>query len=81
MCKPYACHFPFRNRLIAALSERLYVMQSSRRSGTMTSVNEALELGKEVHVLPYDVFSKEGAQNNTLIYEGGQPILNEEIAF
>ena len=56
-------------------------MQSSRRSGTMTSVNEALELGKEVHVLPYDVFSKEGAQNNTLIYEGGQPILNEEIAF
>ena len=81
MTKPYASHFPFRNRLIAALSERLYIMQSSARSGTMTSVNEALELGKDVRVLPYDIFMQEGRQNNLLIYEGATPISYEEIAF
>ena len=81
LVKPYASHFPFRNRLIAALAERVYIMQSSVRSGTMTTLNEALELQKEVRVLPYDIFSSEGIQNNRLIYEGAQPILNEEIAF
>ncbi|MBQ6334907.1 MAG: DNA-protecting protein DprA [Erysipelotrichaceae bacterium] len=81
LSKPYGYHFPFRNRLIAALSERVYIMQSKARSGTMTTVNEALELGKEIKVLPYDIFMKEGMQNNQLIYEGAQPILYEEIAF
>ncbi len=81
LVKPYAAHFPFRNRLIAALAERVYIMQSSVRSGTMTTLNEALELQKEIRVLPYDIFSQEGIHNNRLIYEGAQPILNEEIAF
>ena len=81
LVKPYAGHFPFRNRLIAALAERVYIMQSSVRSGTMTTLNEALELQKEIRVLPYDIFCREGIHNNRLIYEGAQPILNEEIAF
>ena len=80
LTKPYACHFPFRNRLIAALSDRVYIMQSSKRSGTMTTINEALELGKEIRVLPYDIFMEEGRQNNLLIYEGAIPIQYEEIA-
>ncbi|MBR4470045.1 MAG: DNA-protecting protein DprA [Erysipelotrichaceae bacterium] len=79
--KPYAYHFPFRNRLIAALSDRVYIMESKARSGTMTTVNEALELGKEVRVLPYDIFMAEGVHNNQLIYEGATPVTHEEIAF
>ena len=79
--KPLGCHFPFRNRLISALGERVYIMQSSRRSGTMSTLKEALDLGKEVRVLPYDLFSKEGENNNLLIYEGASPISCEEIAF
>ena len=35
-------HFPFRNRLIASLGECLYVSQASIKSGTMLSVNEAI---------------------------------------
>ena len=80
MTKPYGYHFPFRNRLIVALSKRVYIMQSAQRSGTMTTVNEALELGREIRVLPYDIFCKEGIHNNVLISEGAMPILNEEIA-
>ncbi len=78
---PLAHHFPFRNRLIAALSKTLYIMQSKAASGTMTSVNEALELGREVRVLPYDIYDEAGYHNNTLIYEGATPIQRQEIAF
>lgn len=81
MSEPLGFHFPFRNRIIVALSEKLYVMQSSEKSGTMTSVNEALNLGKDVRVLPYDIYMQEGTHNNRLIYEGATPIQYEEIAF
>ncbi len=81
LCKPYSYHFPFRNRIIAALSDKIYIMQSNARSGTMTSLNEALELGKEVKVLPYDIFDEYGINNNQLIYEGATPISIDEIAF
>lgn len=79
--KPLAYHFPIRNRIIAALSDTLYVMQSGSKSGTLTSVNEALELSREVKVLPYNAFDTNGIQNNILINEGASLILNEEIAF
>ena len=77
--KPYAHHFPFRNRIIAALSDTLYVMQSSKKSGTMTTINEALELNKDIKVLPYDIFNKYGSHNNTLINEGALLIEEEEL--
>ena len=79
--KPYAYHFPFRNRIIAALASKIYIMQSSEQSGTMTTVNEGLELGKTIKVLPYDLFDANGINNNRLIYEGAEPIIIEEIAF
>ena len=79
--KPYAYHFPFRNRIIAALASKIYIMQSADRSGTMTTLNEDLELGRTVKVLPYDLFDSNGINNNHLIYEGAEPILSEEIAF
>jgi len=79
--KPLAYHFPFRNRIIAALASRVYIMQSTLLSGTMTTVNQALELGKEIRVLPYDLYNECGKQNNTLINEGALMIENDEIAF
>lgn len=81
MSKPLAFHFPFRNRIISALSNNVYIMQSNSASGTMTTVNQALELGKTIKVLPYDIFNEYGINNNRLIYEGAEPILLEEIAF
>lgn len=79
--KPLGYHFPFRNRIIACLADKTYVMQSTLKSGTMTTVNEALELGKEVKVLPYDIFNDDGINNNRLINEGAMMIDSSEIAF
>lgn len=77
--KPYGYHFPFRNRIIAALSDRLYVMQSSEKSGTVTTINEALELNKDVKVLPYDIHNKCGYYNNKLINDGALLINENEL--
>ena len=45
------------------------------------SINEALELGTEIRVLPYDLYSEYGTNNNQLISEGAQIIEHDEIAF
>ena len=71
---PLGYHFPFRNRIIAALSNYVNIMELSERSGTMTSVNEALELGREVRVLPFSIFTDSSVYNNKLISEGASII-------
>lgn len=76
---PYAHHFPFRNRIIAALSDELYVMQTSEKSGTLSTVNEALELSKTIKVLPFPVDKLDGKYNNYLIKEGAEIIEYDEI--
>ena len=68
--KPKRYFFPFRNRIIASLSDRLYVMSATKRSGTMTTVNEALALNRHVLVLPHPLGLKSGEGCNHLILEG-----------
>lgn len=48
--KPLAYHFPWRNRLIAALSSNLVVIEATYKSGTMITVNECLELSVPILV-------------------------------
>lgn len=79
--KPDRFRFPLRNRLIAALGERVVVMQAGLKSGTMITVNRALELGKEVYVLPYRYGEIEGEGCNALIQQGANPIIDlDELA-
>lgn len=68
--KPEKHYFPFRNRIIAALSPDLYVMSAALKSGTMTTVNEALTLNRHVLVLPHPIDMKSGQGCNQLIQEG-----------
>lgn len=68
--KPKPYYFPFRNRIIAALSNRLYVMSAALKSGTMTTVNEALSMNRHVLCLPHPIDEKSGEGCNQLILEG-----------
>ena len=76
--EPRKEHFPFRNRLIAALGEFLVVSQAQKRSGTMITVNEALELGKDVYTIPYEIYDRNGEGCNILIEQGAELILSHE---
>lgn len=74
---PYATpisryHFPVRNRILAALGQKLFVTQARLKSGTMHTVSSALDLGKEVCCVPYPFGSEEGKGCNRLIDEGAQ---------
>ncbi len=76
---PRGYHFPFRNRIIAALSKEIIVMEAQNKSGTLTTINAALALGKEVKVLPFSIFDEDGKFNNHLIYEGAEILKYEDL--
>lgn len=73
---PRKHHFPFRNRLIAALGDKCIVTAAALRSGTMLTVNEALMLGKEVFCIPYPIGSISGEGCNLLISQGASILTN-----
>lgn len=79
LTKPLAYHFPFRNRIIAALATSVYVMQSSEKSGTVTTINEAVELQRDVKILPFSVFEELGQYNNKLINDGALLINSDDL--
>ena len=72
------CHFPWRNRILAALGEALIVTQAKVKSGTMHTVAEALKLGRDIYCVPYPYGSKEGSGCNLLIQEGADMLYDTE---
>jgi DNA processing protein len=69
---PNAGNFPRRNRLIAALSEGVLVVEMGERSGARHTVEYALELGREVFAVPGPIGSAASAGTNQLLKEGAR---------
>ena len=59
-----------RNRLIAALSSALVVVEAQEKSGTMSTVNHAERYGKPVYAVPGSIFSPNSQGTNALLREG-----------
>lgn len=62
--------FPPRNRIISALSDVVLVIEAKNRSGTLITVDMALEQGKEVYALPGRVTDALSEGCNRLIQQG-----------
>lgn len=62
-------NFPLRNRLIAALSKRVYVIEAALKSGSLITANIALDLGKDIYCAPGSIFEKN--------YEGSHKLIND----
>jgi DNA processing protein len=75
-----AWQFPRRNRLVAALSCLVIVVEAGLRSGTMSTVEHALGLGIEVAAVPGPAGSPACAGSNALLRRGAQWIESVEDA-
>ncbi len=68
--QPLSYFFPARNRIISGLAEALLVVEARAHSGTLITVDMALEQGREVFALPGRVSDALSFGCNRLIRQG-----------
>lgn len=71
--EPQPWRFPSRNRVIAALSSVLVVVESDRAGGSMHTVRQADDRGRTVMAVPGPVTSAASRGTNQLLAEGCPP--------
>lgn len=67
---PQRWTFPKRNRIIAALSAGVVVVQAPRESGALITADQALELGREVFAVPGPVGAPASVGTHELLRSG-----------
>ena len=73
---PEAFRFPLRNRILAALSEVLVVVESKDRGGSMITVDEAQKRDITVLAVPGSPRNIASAGTNMLVQQGCLPVVN-----
>jgi len=73
---PY--HFPLRNRLIAALSDGVIIIEAPIDSGALITAKYALKYDKEIFVVPGEITNKNFEGSHNLIKQGAKLITKIE---
>lgn len=68
--QPMPYHFPARNRIIAALANVVLVVEADEKSGSLITVDHALDLGREVFAVPGNLTSRQSRGTNLLLRQG-----------
>ncbi|MBP5654012.1 MAG: DNA-protecting protein DprA [Clostridiales bacterium] len=72
-------YFPSRNRLIAGIGDVCLIMQAGATSGTLHTASFAAGQGKDVFVLPNNIFSEDCRGSNLLLADGAVPLVNSSM--
>jgi DNA processing protein len=73
---PEAYRFPMRNRVIAALSEVVIVVESRQQGGSLITVNEAIERNVALMAVPGGVHNRAATGTNQLIRDGAGVVVD-----
>lgn len=76
--EPRSQHFPPRNRIVSGLADALIVVEAREKSGTLITVDMALEQGKDVYIVPGRVTDRLSDGCNRLIKQGAGVFLSPE---
>ncbi len=72
---PY--HFPRRNRVLAALGvDAVVVVEAGERSGSLITVDHALDLGRDVWAVPGPIDGSACAGSNRLLADGARALVS-----
>lgn len=72
--KPLAYQFPMRNRIISGLADVIVVIEAREKSGSLITVDQALEQNKDVMAVPGRIGDSLSEGCNNLIKMGAQII-------
>ncbi|MDR1940157.1 MAG: DNA-processing protein DprA [Clostridiales bacterium] len=64
---PMSYHFPHRNRIISALSRSVLVTEAGENSGSLITVNYAVDQGKNVYIVPGGIYAAESKGANKFL--------------
>lgn len=71
--RPEPYRFPQRNRILAALSELVLVVESRERGGSLITAREAAERGIDVFAVPGPIDQRSSVGTNLLLRDGAAP--------
>lgn len=74
--KPEKINFPARNRIISGISDGVIVIEAKKKSGTMLTVDFALEQGRDIYAVPGNINNMNSTGTNELIKQGAKLITN-----
>lgn len=76
--EPDAWRFPQRNRILAALSEVVVVVESRERGGSLITARLAADRGIEVMAVPGSPLSRASLGTNQLLVDGVAPVTSAD---
>lgn len=71
---PVGWRFPLRNRIVAALSEAVVVVESREKGGSLITADAALERGVPLLAVPGSPANRAAAGTNALLRDGAVPV-------